>query len=74
MEEVARAAEVPARIAEVPARAVEVLARAAEASGSATVATLAMASTTVEPSRKRKRGFSTLRWAIAPRDAPFREA
>jgi hypothetical protein len=46
-EEAARATEVPARVAEVPARS-------AEASGSATVATSAVASAPVEPSRKRK--------------------
>jgi hypothetical protein len=47
MEEVARIAEVPAR--------------AAEASGSAAVATAATTTAPVEPSRKKKRGFSTLR-------------
>jgi hypothetical protein len=41
--------------------AVEVPARATEASGRMTVATSAAASALVEPSRKRKRGFSTLR-------------
>jgi hypothetical protein len=53
-EEAARAVEVPARVAEMPARA-------AEASGSATVSMSTVASAPVEPSRKRKRGFSTLR-------------
>jgi hypothetical protein len=42
-------------------RSTEEAARAAEASGSATVVTSAAASAPVEPSRKRKRGFSTLR-------------
>jgi hypothetical protein len=46
---------------EVPARAAEVTARAAEASGGATVAASVAASAPAEPSRKRKRGFSTLR-------------
>jgi hypothetical protein len=41
--------------------AVEVPARATEASGRTTVATSAAASALVEPSRKRKQGFSTLR-------------
>jgi hypothetical protein len=40
--------------AKAPARAVEV-------TGGAAVATSAVATTLVEPSRKRKRGFSTLR-------------
>jgi hypothetical protein len=44
----AHAAEVPARAAEVPVRTAEAFGGAAEA-------------TPVEPSRKRKRGFSTLR-------------
>jgi hypothetical protein len=35
--------------------------RAAEAPGSAAVATAAATTTPVEPTRKRKRGFSTLR-------------
>jgi hypothetical protein len=47
MEEAACAAKVPARTA--------------EASGSATVATSTAATAPTEPSRKRKRGFSTLR-------------
>jgi hypothetical protein len=47
MEEVVRAAEAPAR--------------ATEASGSAATATPAATTASVEPSRKRKRGFSTLR-------------
>jgi hypothetical protein len=46
MEEAARTAEAPAH--------------AAEASGSAAVATEAATIAPVEPSRKRKRGFSTL--------------
>jgi hypothetical protein len=54
MEEATHAAVVPARAAEVPARAAEV-------SRSATVATSAVASAPAETSRKRKRGFSTLR-------------
>jgi hypothetical protein len=33
----------------------------AEASGGAAAVTLAAATTSIEPSRKRKRGFSTLR-------------
>jgi hypothetical protein len=55
--------EVPAagRATEEAARAAEVPARAAEASGSAMVATLAAASAPTEPSKKRKRRFSTLR-------------
>jgi hypothetical protein len=47
MEEAARAAVAPMR--------------STEASGSAAVATTAATTTPVEPSRKRKRGFSTLR-------------
>jgi hypothetical protein len=47
MEEAACAAEVPAR--------------ATEASGGATVAVTAVALPPTKPSRKRKRGFSTLR-------------
>jgi hypothetical protein len=43
------------------ARAAEVPARTAEASGGAAVATSATPTAPVEPSRKRKRGFSTLR-------------
>jgi hypothetical protein len=54
MEEAVHAAEVLARTTEVPARA-------AEASGGATVAASAVASAPTQPSRKRKRGFSTLR-------------
>jgi hypothetical protein len=46
--------EEAAHVAEVPAHA-------AEASGSATVATSVAATVPVEPSRKRKRVFSTLR-------------
>jgi hypothetical protein len=49
-----RSTEGAARVAEAPVRA-------AEASGSAAVVTPAAASTPVEPLRKRKRGFSTLR-------------
>jgi hypothetical protein len=49
------------RPTEGAARAAKVPARAAEAPGSATVATSAATTTPVEPSRKRKRGFSTLR-------------
>jgi hypothetical protein len=52
---------VPAHAAEVLAWAAEVLVRAAEASGGATVATSAATTVPVEPLRKRKRGFSTLR-------------
>jgi hypothetical protein len=48
------------RSTEEAAHAAEVPARAAEASGIATMAMSAVASTPVEPSRKRKRGFSTL--------------
>jgi hypothetical protein len=50
-----------AHVAEVPARAAEVLVRAAEVTGGVAVATSAAATTLVEPPRKRKRGFSTLR-------------
>jgi hypothetical protein len=39
----------------------EVPARVTEASGSAAVATPAATTAPIEPSRKRKRGFSTLR-------------
>jgi hypothetical protein len=48
---------------EAPAagRSKEEAARVAEVSGSATVATSAATSVPVKPSRKRKRGFSTLR-------------
>jgi hypothetical protein len=46
--------EVPTRVAEAPARA-------AEAPGGAAAATPAALAVPVEPSRKRKRGFSTLR-------------
>jgi hypothetical protein len=49
------------RSTEKAARAAEVPARVAEASRGATVAASAMASAPAEPSRKRKRGFSTLR-------------
>jgi hypothetical protein len=42
-------------------RATEALVRAVEASGSAAVATAAATTAPVEPSRNRKRGFSTLR-------------
>jgi hypothetical protein len=41
--------------------AAEVPARAMEASGSAAVAPPAATTASVDPSRKRKRGFSTLR-------------
>jgi hypothetical protein len=43
------------------ARAAEALAHAAKVTGSAAVATSAAATTPVEPPRKRKQGFSTLR-------------
>jgi hypothetical protein len=43
------------------ARATEAPARAVEASGSAAAATIGVAATYVEPSRKRKHDFSTLR-------------
>jgi hypothetical protein len=43
------------------AHTVEVLSRAAEVNGGVTVATSAAATTPIEPPRKRKRGFSTLR-------------
>jgi hypothetical protein len=49
------------RFTEEAAHAVEVPARAAEVSGGATVAASVAASAPAEPSRKRKRGFSTLR-------------
>jgi hypothetical protein len=42
-------------------RATEVSARAAEVTGGVAVATSAAATTPVEPPRKRKRDFSTLR-------------
>jgi hypothetical protein len=42
-------------------RSTKEAARAAEVSGSAAVATPAATTAPVEPSRKRKRGFSTLR-------------
>jgi hypothetical protein len=45
----------------VPARTVEVPERVAEAFGGTTGAASAVASAPAEPSRKRKRGFSTLR-------------
>jgi hypothetical protein len=46
---------------EEAARAAEALVRATEASGSAAVAMADATTAPVEPSRKRKRGFSTLR-------------
>jgi hypothetical protein len=46
---------------EEAARAVEAPTRATEASGSVVVATPTATTASVEPSRKRKRGFSTLR-------------
>jgi hypothetical protein len=49
------------RSTEGVARATEAPARAEEASGSAEVAMAAAPTTPVEPSRKRKRGFPTLR-------------
>jgi hypothetical protein len=49
------------RSTEKAVRAADVPARSAEASGGAAAATLATATASVEPSRKRKRGFSTLR-------------
>jgi hypothetical protein len=56
-------AEAPAakRSTEEAARAAEAPARVTEASGSAAVATPAATTAFVEPLRKRKRGFSTLR-------------
>jgi hypothetical protein len=54
MREVACAAEASARAAEAPVRAAEV-------TGGVAVATSAAATTPVEPLRKRKRGFSSLR-------------
>jgi hypothetical protein len=42
-------------------RSTEEAACVAEASGGAAVVTLAAATVSIEPSRKRKRGFSTLR-------------
>jgi hypothetical protein len=56
-----RSTEEAERVAEVSARTTEVSACAAEASRGATVAESAVASAPAEPSRKRKRGFSTLR-------------
>jgi hypothetical protein len=49
------------RSTEEVAHAVEASARATEAYGSAAVATPTATTAPVEPSRKRKRGFSTLR-------------
>jgi hypothetical protein len=56
-------AEAPAakQSTEGAARATKASARAVEASGSAAAATAAATTTPVEPSMKRKRGFSTLR-------------
>jgi hypothetical protein len=54
-------APVTERSTEEAAHVAEVSARAAEASGSATAATSAAAKALAETSRKRKRGFSTLR-------------
>jgi hypothetical protein len=56
-------AEAPAvgRSTEEAARAVEVPVRTTEASGGATVAATVMALAPTDPTRKRKRGFSTLR-------------
>jgi hypothetical protein len=48
------------RSVEEAARAAEVPVRAAEASGSTAVATAVASTTPIEPSRKMKRGFSTL--------------
>jgi hypothetical protein len=59
--EAARAVEVPARAAEVPVCAAEVPARAVGVSSGAAVETSVAATPHVEPPRKRKRGFSTLR-------------
>jgi hypothetical protein len=56
-----RSTEEAADAAEVPSRAAEVPLRVAEASEGATAVTSAAAIAPVEPSRKRKRGFSTLR-------------
>jgi hypothetical protein len=52
---------VPARTAEAPVRAAEVPERTEEVTRDAVVATSAAVATPVEPPRKRKRGFSTLR-------------
>jgi hypothetical protein len=49
------------RSTEGTARVAEALTRVTEASRSAAVAALAATMASVEPSRKRKRGFSTLR-------------
>jgi hypothetical protein len=46
-------------------RAAEAPARAAEMAGGEAAATLAVATALAEPLKKRKRGFSTLRYAIA---------
>jgi hypothetical protein len=56
-----RFVEEEARAAEAPPRVAEVAAGAAEASGSAAMATTGATAVPAEPSRKRKRGFSTLR-------------
>jgi hypothetical protein len=55
--------QVPGAGAEAPAarRSTEEAARATEVSGGVVVATPAAATARVKPSRKRKRGFSTLR-------------
>jgi hypothetical protein len=63
VEEAARAAEAPARTAEAPTSA-------AEASGSAATAMTGATTAPAKPLRKRKRGFSTLRYAVAPPDVP----
>jgi hypothetical protein len=57
----APAAKQPTREA---ARAMEAPARVVETAGGAAMATPAAATTSAEPPRKRKRGFSTLRLAI----------
>jgi hypothetical protein len=59
-EEIAPAREAT-RAAEVPTRTVEAPTHAAETTGGEAVATLTAATTSAEPPRKRKRGFSTLR-------------
>jgi hypothetical protein len=54
-------APVTRQFTEEAVRAVEAPTRAAKASGSTAVATPAASTVPVEPSRKRKRGFSNLR-------------
>jgi hypothetical protein len=54
-------APIAGRFVEEEARAAEAPTRTMEASGSAAVVTVAATTAPIEPSRKRKWGFSTLR-------------